>query len=103
MQGLNRAGFSDKDYRIGSELPTPIPTPAPQQQTMDDIPQQPAEPDSNEEEFTGFNTSQVKERLEAGQQGTSSVMPDTVAEMAQQAPQQGEAFEAETQQAENMG
>lgn len=103
VQGLNRAGFSDKDYRIGSELPNQIPTPAPQQQTMDDIPQQPAEPESNEEEFTGFNTSQVKERLEAGQQGTSPVMPDTVAEMAQQAQQQGEAFEAETQQAENMG
>lgn len=97
VKGLNRAGFSEKEYRIGSELPAE--EPAPVQQTFDDIPTQPA--DDGEEEFTGFHTQEIRERLQAQPEGT---VPVSVSDMAQQAEQrQGAAFDEEAKRAEDSG
>lgn len=103
VKGLNRAGFSEKEYRIGSDLPEVVPQPDPVQQTIDDI--TPEEPEADAEEFVGFDTAHVRDRLQAGQTQTSSGngTPDSIAQMAQEAERQGAAFEAETEQAENMG
>ncbi len=96
VKGLNRAGFSEKEYRIGSELPAE--EPAPVQQTFDDIPAQPA--DDGEEEFTGFHTQEIRERLQAQPEGT---VPASVSDMAQQAERQGAAFDEEAKRAEDSG
>lgn len=96
VKGLNRAGFSEKEYRIGSELPAE--EPAPVQQTFDDIPTQPA--DDGEEEFTGFHTQEIRERLQAQPEGT---VPVSVSDMAQQAERQGAAFDEEAKRAEDSG
>ena len=103
VKGLNRAGFSEKEYRIGSDLPEVVPQPDPVQQTIDDI--KPEEPETDAEEFVGFDTAHVRDRLQAGQTQTASGngTPDSIAQMAQEAERQGAAFEAETEQAENMG
>ena len=100
VKGLNRAGFSDKEYRIGSDLPAPEPAPEPVQQTIDDIPVQ---PEGDTEEFVGFNTDDVRERLRTGEQETQTGVSSPVAEMAQQAEAQGAAFEQEMQDAEDRG
>lgn len=100
VRGLNRAGFSDKEYRIGSDLPTPEPVPEPVQQTIDDIPVQ---PETDTEEFVGFNTDDVRERLRTGKQETQTGASSAAAEMAQQAEAQGAAFEQEIQDAEDKG
>lgn len=103
VKGLNRAGFSDKEYRIGSDLPEVVPQPDPVQQTIDDI--KPEEPETDAEEFVGFDTAHVRDRLRAGQMQTDSDSgtPNSVLQMAQEAERQGAAFEAEAEQAENMG
>lgn len=103
VKGLNRAGFSEKEYRIGSDLPEVIPQPDPVQQTIDDI--RPEDPETDAEEFVGFDTAHVRDCLQSGQTQTASGngTPDSVAQMAQEAERLGAAFEAEIEQAENMG
>ena len=76
VKGLNRAGFSDREYRIGSDLPPQEPVPESVQQTIDDIPVQ---PESDTEEFVGFNTEDVRERLCTGKQETPTGVSSPVA------------------------
>ena len=98
VKGLNQAGFSDKEYRIGSDVPA---APEPQQQHISDIPVQPeAQAQEPEEEFLGFDAEAIKERLAASDPVTVS---GSVSEMAQQAQRLGEAFEQDIQQAATSG
>ncbi len=90
VKGLNCAGFSEREYRIGSDLSEAVPTSDAVQQTMDEIPKQ------ETEEFIDFNTDYVRERLQAADE-------NEVNSMALEAVQQGKAFEAEAERAEKMG
>lgn len=99
VKGLNRAGFSERDYRIGEDVSDPAPTPM--QQTIEDIPLHHS-PDT-EEEFLGFDTQTLREQLNTQTQDTDSSVPDAVSEMMQQAEQSGAVFDKELQQAEDAG
>ena len=103
VKGLNRAGFSDRDYRIGED-PQPVTPPlTPVQTTVEDVPAQPAE-NSDGEEFVGFDTDQMRERLSVTPPAGENVpVPDAIAQMAQEAERQGNAFEAEMQHAAESG
>ncbi len=98
VKGLNQAGFTDKDYRIGDSAEQP-PEQPPFQQQIDVTPQeQPAE-----EEFVGFDTDDLRQRLAQQQQAAAKGEQSTVTTMAQEAERQGESFEAETQRQEDAG
>jgi len=60
IKGLNRAGFSEREFRVGSEAePEPEkPEKTPAQQSIDDIQTGP------EEEFLDFDFAAARERLE---------------------------------------
>lgn len=88
IKGLNRAGFSDKELRVGSEAePEPEkPEETPTQQSIDDIQTGP------EEEFLDFDFAAAKQRLEeSAENGASPAVDD----MTQTAEKTGAAFEAE--------
>ena len=88
IKGLNRAGFSDKEFRVGSEAePEPEkPEETPAQQSIDDIQTGP------EEEFLDFDFAAARQRLE---ESAGDVMSPAVQDMTQTAEQTGAAFEAE--------
>ena len=98
VKGLNQAGFTDKDYRIGENTEQP-PVQPPVQQEIDTTPPE----DTTEEEFVGFDTEEIKQRLEQQQQAAANGEQNVVATMAQEAERQGESFEAETQRQEEAG
>lgn len=102
VKGLNRAGFSDKEYRIGSDIPTSEVVPEPIQQTFEDPT---VAVEAAEEEFVGFDTNGVRERLQTGSHSsnTDNAVDASVANMTAEAEKQGAAFEAEVEQAEDMG
>ena len=88
IKGLNRAGFSDKEFRVGSEAePEPEkPEEMPAQQSINDVQTGP------EEEFLDFDFAAAKQRLEeSAENGVSPAVQD----MTQTAEQTGAAFEAE--------
>ena len=88
IKGLNRAGFSDKEFRVGSEAePEPEkPEETQTQQSIDDIQTGP------EEEFLDFDFAAARQRLE---KSAGDVMSPAVQDMTQTAEQTGAAFEAE--------
>lgn len=98
VKGLNQAGFTDKDYRIG-ESAEQQPEQPPVQQGIDTTP--PEQPE--EEEFVGFDTAEIRRRLEQQRQAAANGQQNTAATMAQEAERQGESFEAETQRQEEAG
>lgn len=60
VKGLNGAGFSDQDYRVGDAPDAPAPQPVPQQDTV--ILSPPAE-HSHEEEFLNFDTDSLSREI----------------------------------------
>ena len=100
VKGLNRAGFSDKEYRVGSDLPASIPTPDPVQTELEDPP---VVSENQGEEFLGFDTASIRARLEAQSQQSNPADMDAVSQMAQEAQAQSAAFEADIKKAEEMG
>lgn len=88
ISGLNKAGFSRKDYRIGdaAELPQVPETPAPEQTTI------PLEPAQTEDDFSDVNTAEVKAAL------TSEVPAVTtnIGTMVAEATEQAESYRAST-------
>ena len=63
VKGLNSAGFSDKDYRIGESAKPQIPEQAAEQITLPD-PQGASEPESAENDFSGLDGKLIGEELE---------------------------------------
>ena len=63
VKGLNSAGFSDKDYRIGESAKPQIPEQAAEQITLPD-PQGASEPESAEDDFSGLDGKLIGEELE---------------------------------------
>ena len=63
VKGLNSAGFSDKDYRIGESAKPQIPEQAAEQITLPD-PQEASEPESAEDDFAWLDDKSIDTELE---------------------------------------
>ena len=102
VKGLNRAGFSEKDYRIGEDAPEE-PVAPPVQQTVEDIPSQNLSDD--QEEFLGFDTQALRERFQAQVQNpdATATASTAISQMMDEAEQRGAAFDEEIRQAEEAG
>lgn len=83
VAGLNKAGFSRKDYRIGEVIDAP-PTPVQPITVQTEIPM---EPTPAEDAFEDINTQEVRTALESEDATGSSV-----AQMVQTATQQAESY-----------
>lgn len=83
VAGLNKAGFSRKDYRIGEVIETPQ-APVLPETVQTEIPM---EPTPAEDTFEDINTQEVRTALESGDAAGSSV-----AQMVQTATQQAESY-----------
>lgn len=83
VAGLNKAGFSRKDYRIGETIETPQ-APVQPETVQTEIPMKPT---PAEDTFEDINTQEVRTALESGDEAGSSV-----AQMVQEATQQAESY-----------
>ena len=63
VKGLNSAGFSDKDYRIGEPAKPKVPEQTAEQITLPD-PQGASEPESAEDDFAWLDDKSIEEELE---------------------------------------
>ncbi len=83
ITGLNKAGFSRRDYRIGdsTEIPQTPGQPEPVQMTL------PLEPESHEDDFSDINPEEIKTSISAKPEANTDL-----AEMVKQATQQAEAY-----------
>ena len=90
IKGLNRAGFSDKEYRIGSEEKAVAEQPkeTPVQQNIDDALKQ----NEAEEEFLDIDFGAAKQRLRDSTGDTPAL---SVEDMMHTAEESGAAYEAE--------
>lgn len=98
IKGLNRAGFSDKEFRIGSDE-VPAPEPKVIQPSIDDIPQE----TDTEEEFLDIDFGAAKEQLDQPPVNTGSETDNSIDGMTTVAVETGAAFEAEVQAADEDG
>lgn len=85
VAGLNKAGFSRKDYRIGETVEVPQ-APAQPETVQTEIAM---EPTPTEDTFDDVNTQEVRTALESGATAGSSVV-----QMVQEAAQQAENYTA---------
>ena len=95
VSGLNRAGFSRKDYRIGEtpELPqTPVPPSG--EQTMLSFDSEPAADD----DFSDVDLEEIKAALENGSTGISGI-----ADMLQEAAEQADNYNNAINNADDFG
>lgn len=83
VAGLNKAGFSRKDYRIGETIETPQ-APVQPETVQTEIPMKPT---PAEDTFEDINTQEVRTALESGDAAGSSVV-----KMVQEATQQAESY-----------
>lgn len=83
VAGLNKAGFSRKDYRIGETIETPQ-APVQPETVQTEIPMKPT---PAEDTFEDINTQEVRTALESGDAAGSSVV-----KMIQEATQQAESY-----------
>ena len=83
VAGLNKAGFSRKDYRIGETIETPQ-APVQPETVQTEIPMKPT---PAEDTFEDINTQEVRTALESGDAAGSSVI-----KMVQEATQQAESY-----------
>lgn len=96
VEGLNKAGFSRKDFRLGEpEIEQPQTPPEPFAQT--ELLENPASPDIDT--FDDIRTQDIKAALEAG---ASSADAD-IAAMIQQAEQQTQQYNDEVKESGNSG
>lgn len=96
VRGLNAAGFSEKDYRIGTEAPVQ-PTPPSPQPVQQSLPEPPVEEPS--EEFLNFDAGQVTQDLQQRQSGASQGSGSAnVDAMLAAAEQTGQSYEDAMQQ-----
>lgn len=92
--GLNQAGFSRKDYRIGETQEQVQPTPTPVQGSLQTEPQQPTQDD----DFGDVNTEAVREVLAGGNQETMQVST-----MEREATQHANDYEAALNDTSDFG
>lgn len=83
VAGLNKAGFSRKDYRIGETIETPQ-APVQPETVQTEIPMKPT---PAEDTFEDINTQEVRTALESGDAAGSSVV-----KMVQEATQQAKSY-----------
>lgn len=96
--GLNHAGFSKQDMRVGTEQPEPpafIPDP-PEQLDMESVGEPP-------EEFLDVDFQNLRDRLQDDAEKTENTLPPSVTEMIEEAKRQNADYEAETKAAESSG
>ena len=96
VRGLNAAGFSDKDCRVGTEPPVQpaVPTFVPVQQTMENQPK-----DEPPEDFLAFEPQEVTQSLEQRNNGNVEAEGASIAEaMISAAEQMGQAYDETMQQ-----
>ena len=96
VKGLNLAGFSRKDFRVGevpAPAPGPVPEPLPEQTALDQ------EPAGDADTFDDIHPAEVKSALEHGM--TQPEVP--VAAMLQAAVQQTQAYDADMEHNAGQG
>ena len=89
IQGLNDAGFSNKDYRVAEEIP--VATPAEPKLVQQEITIEP--PTNDEEEFLQFDSSALKSILEERQKPTD--LTAALDEMLANAEEKSDAYDEE--------
>ena len=96
INGLNSAGFSDKDYRLSDPVPPKELEPTPEQLK---IPQQAPEKSNDTEEFLDFDPQAVGQELERRQTETGSAETTTKGNaMLEQAERAGQEYNAAVSQ-----
>jgi len=117
VKGLNKAGFSDKDYRVGTtEVVTqPANTVSPELQSTGYEPVDPqvgivelhdAVSENSTNDLDGINVEQIRSGIQqaiAEQESGTAIPAGPVAEMIQQATTQAEAYTEEFTQSQNSG
>lgn len=108
VKGLNDAGFSRKDYRVGDgEMPEFQPE-QPQAQESSLFPHQPESQEEGKEEnpeegYADINSEAVQQALNQPNESGRPPLDSTVGEMMDQAEKQGQQYEDETQKQEEQG
>ena len=100
VQGLNKAGFSKKDYRVGeiSEpiVDKPIHSKENEQLQIDDN-------DDSKEEFLDINFDEIKQDLEIANKNKDFGEADSIHDMLEKAIKQNEEYETEIEKTESIG
>ena len=100
VQGLNKAGFSKKDYRVGeiSEpiVDKPIHSKENEQLQIDDN-------DDSKEEFLDINFDEIKQDLEIANKNKDFGETDSIHDMLEKAIKQNEEYETEIEKTESIG
>lgn len=96
VKGLNRAGFSRDEFRVGEEMPKPEEARQAEQASMPVVPE-----NGPDEDFIDIDFEQVGERMQTAASIASTV--DTVAAMTGTAQSIGQIYEKETIEAEAAG
>ena len=96
VSGLNMAGFSRKDFRVG-EAPAPAPSPKPGETEQVELGGNP--PAAEGDSFDDINTEEVKRALESDAERPGSPL----GKMLQDAQRQTESYNAEMQNSGNSG
>lgn len=94
VKGLNGAGFSEKDYRVGDAPSAPAPQPEYRQETLTERPTETSE----QEEFLDFDPEALRQDIQARTEATAAAV-DT---MLQNAEQEQSAFEASMEQGADL-
>lgn len=103
VKGLNKAGFSKKDYRIGQTVETVVDQP---QYVQEEITDYFNKDDDRNEEFLNIDFETVKQNLEIirNQMNTDNLdTSDNSFDMLEVAIKQNEEYEIEAKEAENNG
>lgn len=99
VQGLNKAGFSRKDYRIGkiSEqlVDTSLHTKENEQLQIED--------DDGKEEFLDIDFDEIKQGLEIVNKDKGMDKPDNISDMIETAIKQNKEYETEIEETEDIG
>lgn len=106
VTGLNRAGFTARDYRVAESLPSDIVsdgTPQPQPSILSNVDKKSGE---QEEDFLGFSEDQVQRRTEAERDKKESDGPSApstgLTDMLRVATTQGAEYERDAQDTEEV-
>ncbi len=103
VSGLNKAGFSKKDYRLGQfvEENNQEPEPEPTQNHIDDYIPAPDNPDVPvmEDDFTDIDANEIRDTVSVSVETSTA----TISTMISQAEEQSETYEKEINNSDNNG
>lgn len=100
VKGLNEAGFSKKDYRIGEIIKE---TEDNSHQERDEIQIEIEEDNKEKEEFLDMNFDEIKKNLQIINENKDSEKAKTISDMLDTAMKQNEEYETEIKEAEETG